>query len=91
MRDYIKNRVLTVANLYLKDSYTIRQVADLLRVSKSTVHLDLIRFLPMLDTQLAKEVAEKMEHMRQTKHLRGGEATRRKYAEKKNQAEKADA
>lgn len=79
MRDYIRRRVLDVSQYIVESNSTIRQAAKVFGVSKSTVHKDLTERLPRVDEELARCVKKVLEQNKAERHLRGGEATRRKY------------
>lgn len=79
MQDYILHRVMEIANYILDTSYTVRQTARVFGVSKSTVHKDVTERLPQINSYLAQEVRKILEKNKAERHLRGGEATRRKY------------
>jgi len=82
LHDYIKERTLKIAEHLLETRKTVRVIAKDFGVSKSTVHKDLTERLPLINPALAKEVKEILEYHKSIRHLRGGEATRRKYKEK---------
>jgi len=82
LHDYIKERTLKVAEHLLETRKTVRVIAKDFGVSKSTVHKDLTERLPLINPALAKEVKEVLDYHKSIRHLRGGEATRRKYKEK---------
>lgn len=82
MKERIMNRVIECADLVLEGK-TIREVAKQLGVSKSTVHNDIINRLPLIDSYTHQEVKKVLEHHKEVKHLRGGEATKRKWEEKR--------
>ncbi|NLJ75746.1 MAG: sporulation transcriptional regulator SpoIIID [Peptococcaceae bacterium] len=79
MQDYIQRRVLDICSYILRTKATVRQAAQVFKVSKSTVHKDMTERLPSLNKQLAKEIKAVLEYNKAERHLRGGEATRRKY------------
>ena len=55
--DYeIKKRVLTTADIFLRDRSTVREVAKLVDCSKSTVHKDLTERLPEINQNLYIDV-----------------------------------
>ncbi|MDR3318287.1 MAG: sporulation transcriptional regulator SpoIIID [Clostridiales bacterium] len=81
MKDYIARRAVAVAEYVLTASATVRSAAHRFGISKSTVHKDVTERLVEIDRALAKEVAEVLAINLSERHLRGGEATRRKYAE----------
>ncbi len=79
MHDYILQRVMEISTYILETGYTVRQAAQVFGVSKSTVHKDVTERLPQFNTHLAGEVRKVLERNKAERHLRGGEATRRKY------------
>jgi len=79
MREYIRRRVLDVTDHILQTQATVRQTARLFNVSKSTVHKDVTERLPSINKQLARKVKKILDRNKAERHLRGGEATRRKY------------
>ena len=81
MQEYIQKRVLDICAYILETQATVRQAANLFNVSKSTVHKDMTERLPSLNKELAKKIKQILEYNKSERHLRGGEATRRKYKE----------
>lgn len=81
MQEYIQKRVLDICAHIMETRATVRQAALIFRVSKSTVHKDMTERLPTLNKQLAQEIKLILEYNKAERHLRGGEATRRKYKE----------
>jgi putative DeoR family transcriptional regulator (stage III sporulation protein D) len=81
MQEYIQKRVLEVCAYILETKATVRRAATVFKVSKSTVHKDLTERLPTLDKKLAQKVRTVLELNKAERHLRGGEATRKKYKE----------
>ncbi len=80
----IERRVLKAADYIASTGATVRQAARVLGVSKSTVHKDLQTRLPQLSGALAQEVGAVLSRNKAERHLRGGEATRRRYARMKS-------
>ncbi|KUG05311.1 stage iii sporulation protein d [hydrocarbon metagenome] len=80
MQNYIRKRAVKIANHIIKTSNTVRQTAEIFGISKSTVHKDVSERLPRIDVKLAEEVKEILEKNKAERHIRGGEATRQKYA-----------
>ena len=80
MNQAIERRVLMEAEYIAAAGATVRQAARLLGVSKSTVHKDMEARLPLLSAALSREVAAVFARNKAERHLRGGEATRRRYA-----------
>ena len=58
---------------------TVREAAQYFKISKSTVHKDVRSTLRLVNHALWEEVAEILEQNKSERHLRGGEATRKKY------------
>lgn len=81
MQDYIQRRVLEISSYIIESSATVRQTASVFGVSKSTVHKDMTERLPLINEMIAKRVREILEVNKAERHLRGGEATRKKYKE----------
>ncbi|MEC9488490.1 MAG: sporulation transcriptional regulator SpoIIID [Halanaerobium sp.] len=81
MRDYIRERVVQVANYIYETKATVRQAAKIFGVSKSTVHKDVTERLEKVDEKLAERVRKVLEFNKAERHIRGGEATKRKYLE----------
>lgn len=81
MQNYIRKRAVRVANHILLTSDTVRQTAKIFGISKSTVHKDVAERLPRINTELAQQVKEVLEQNKAERHIRGGEATRKKYAD----------
>lgn len=82
--NYINERVLKEAQIILKNGYTIREIADIFDVSKSTVHKDLHDRLLKIDKDLYEKVDEILKYHIDIRHIRGGESTKKKYIEMKN-------
>lgn len=79
MRQHIITRVLDTAQYMLKSGATVRDAAQKLGVSKTTVHKDMRTRLPQIDQELAKAVDELLNINLSERHLRGGAATKLKY------------
>ncbi len=85
MKDYIRTRVLDIATYLLETGQTVRQAADVFHVSKSTVHKDVTERLEKINKELYLEVSTILAHNKAERHLRGGEATKKKYITKRKQ------
>ena len=79
MKDYIRKRVKEVANYIYETKATVRQTARIYGVSKSTIHKDVTERLSEIDPELAARVKNVLEYNKAERHIRGGEATRKKY------------
>ena len=58
----------------------MRSAAKKFGVSKSTIHKDVSERLRFLNTELYSEVKAVLEKNKQERHIRGGKATKEKYA-----------
>ena len=58
---------------------TVRDTARYFGVSKSTVHKDVTQELRWVDPALFERVCAILQKHKEERHLRGGEATRKKY------------
>ena len=79
MKDYIEYRVLEIAQYIIDNNATVRSTAKVFNVSKSTVHKDVAERLKDIDVSLYKKVREVLDVNLETRHIRGGNATREKY------------
>ncbi|HWR44360.1 sporulation transcriptional regulator SpoIIID [Sporomusa sp.] len=85
MKEYIRKRVLDICNHIMETKHTVRQTATVFGVSKSTVHKDMIERLPEINKRLAAKVKNILELNKAERHIRGGEATRKKYKDEKEE------
>ena len=72
-------RARELAEWIIANQATVRAAAARFGVSKSTVHKDVRERLPTVDRLLYEKVALVLEQNKAERHLRGGNATRRKY------------
>lgn len=86
MKDYIEDRVITVAQYIAEHKCTVRAAAKKFDTSKSTVHKDMIDRLPLLNAALAADVKNVLAENKAERHIRGGLATKAKYEAEKKQA-----
>lgn len=75
----IQKRIEKEINLLLNENKTIREIAKICDISKSTVHKDLREKLPKIDLELSEKVNEVLIRHKQEGYLKGGEVTKRKY------------
>lgn len=73
-------RVIKEADYIIRENATVRQAARVFGVGKSTVHYDVTRRLPFLDEDRARKVRAVLFINLSERHLRGGNATRARYA-----------
>ena len=82
MNRIISNRVLEEANYIIKTKKTVREIAKVFKMSKSTIHKDLHERLREVNIDLYNEVSEILKYHTDIRHIRGGESTRLKYLNK---------
>ncbi len=88
MYDEIDERVTEIAKYVTSTGATVRMAAKLFGVSKSTVHKDLTGRLKQISPQLYESVTEVLAKNRAERHIRGGRATKLKYASTKDNESK---
>lgn len=79
MKEYIEERVLRIAEYMLDSKATVRQAAKVFGTSKSTVHKDVTERLSAISPSMSRKVAKVLKKNKAERHIRGGNATRRKY------------
>ena len=81
MRQRIALRCVKLAEHILETGDTVRDTAKIFKVSKSTVHKDVSERLKEIDSILFEATREILEFNLAERHIRGGAATKEKYAE----------
>ena len=76
-----QERCVTIRHYIVENNATVRAAAKYFGISKSTVHQDITARLEQVNKQLHDEVKYVLDKNKQERHLRGGQATKRKYAE----------
>lgn len=79
MNKNIKSRILEEADYMIRTRDTVRVLAEVFHVSKSTIHKDLKYRLEALDKKRYDQVSEILAYHREVRHLRGGQSTKKKY------------
>lgn len=82
MNNIILNRVINEAKYMINTKETVRDIANVFNVSKSTVHKDLTERLIEIDKKLYNSIREILHYHTQIRHIRGGEATKLKFLTK---------
>ena len=80
MWEYIIKRVVTEGEYIVERGATVRAAAQHFSVSKSTVHKDVTERLEEIDKDLYEEVKKVLSKNLSERHIRGGMATKSKYA-----------
>ena len=76
----IYNRALEEADYVIVNNATVRQTAKEFGMSKSCVYRDLSELLPQYNLKMSAEVISVFQINKALRHIRGGQATKRKYA-----------
>ena len=77
-------RILREAEYMIESNGTVRSTAKKFGVSKTTVHKDLSQKLYYIDQRLFKDVEALLKTNLAERHIRGGNATKKKYLELHN-------
>lgn len=77
-----RERAELLAEYVIENNATVRACAHHFGISKSTVHKDLSYKLRFINANLYSQVKEILETNKAERHIRGGEATRKKYIAK---------
>lgn len=79
MKGIVEERAITLGEYIVSNNATVRETAKKFSVSKSTVHKDVTERLVKLNRTLSEEVRTVLNKNKAERHVRGGEATKRKY------------
>ena len=79
MKDDLEERAIEAANYIIDTRATVRQTADKMGISKSTVHKDITERLVRIRPMLAAQARVVLDANKAERHIRGGLATREKY------------
>lgn len=74
-----KDRCVMLANYLIENDATVRAAAQRFGISKSTVHKDVTQVLPKVNKALYQSVKQVLDKNKRERHLRGGQATKKKY------------
>ena len=78
-RTFTKERCELFGEYVVENKVTVRACAAYFGISKSTVHKDLTHRLKVVNPVLFCDVKQILDTNKSERHLRGGEATRKKY------------
>lgn len=74
-------RCVMLGHYIVENNATVRAAARQFGISKSTVHQDITSKLPQINKPLYEDVKAVLDKNKKERHIRGGEATKQKYAE----------
>jgi putative DeoR family transcriptional regulator (stage III sporulation protein D) len=78
-----KDRCVILGLYIVENNATVRATAARFGISKSTVHKDVTQTLKNINKSLYLDVKSVLEKNKEERHLRGGEATKKKYCAEK--------
>lgn len=78
----LDKRTVILGEYIVEHGSTVRDAAKSFGISKSTVHKDVSKRLKSINPGLYGEVKKVLEHNKAERHIRGGLATKNKYAKK---------
>ena len=79
MENNIIKRTINEAEYMIETGNTLREIAKVFNVSKSTVHKDLKERLKLIDIDLYNEIKKILKYHIDIRHIKGGESTKKKY------------
>ena len=79
MKKEIQERTIKEANYIIKTEKTIRELAEVFNISKSTIHKDLRERLIEIDKNKYLIVLDILKKHLDVRHIKGGESTKNKY------------
>ena len=82
MNSKIVSRVVEEGQYMVETGKTVREIAKVFHLSKSTIHKDLRERLLEVDVNLYKKVSNILQEHIDIRHIRGGESTRLKFLAK---------
>ncbi len=82
MTEQIEKRACELAVYIIETGATVRSAARHFGISKSTVHKDIAFRLQRCNAQLYVQARAVLDRNKQERHIRGGMATREKYAKR---------
>lgn len=80
MKGLPEERAVMLAEYIIQNNATVRCAAKAFGISKSTVHKDVTQRLKYISSTLYEDCREVLQTNKSQRHIRGGLATREKYA-----------
>lgn len=80
MKGIVEERAVLLGEYIIENEATVRAAAKKFGVSKSTVHMDVSKRLKRINPALYGQVKKILEVNKAQRHIRGGLATKEKYA-----------
>ena len=79
MKESFGERAVALGGFIAENNATVRAAAKKFGISKSTVHKDVTQTLKNVNKSLYLDVQSVLKKNKDERHLRGGEATKKKY------------
>lgn len=79
MKQNVEARAQILGEYIRDERATVRECAGHFGISKSTVHKDVTQRLIRINPSLYRRVREVLDTNKEERHIRGGEATKKKY------------
>ncbi len=79
MRQEIQDRCMRLGQYIVRTGATVRQAAERFGMSKSSVHKDVHERLRLVHPGLFEEVQQVLDYHQAVRHIRGGQATKRRW------------
>ena len=79
MKDYMEQRALDIAQYIIESGATVRTAAQVFKISKSTVHKDVSERLEKINKGIWEQTKSVLDKNKSERHIRGGNATKKKY------------
>lgn len=79
-----KERCVVLGSYIVENNTTVRATAARFGISKSTVYKDVAQTLKNVNKSLYLDVKSVLKKNKDERHIRGGEATKKKYSESKS-------
>lgn len=78
-KEEIADRCIKEAQFLLNNNCSIRECCKVFNLSKSSIHLDVSKRLKIIDVSLYKKVKILLKKNFETKHIKGGKITQKKF------------
>ena len=80
VKEATQDRAVILGEYIFDTGATVRAAAKVFKISKSTVHKDVTDRLVQINPTLAKQARQVLDVNKSERHIRGGMATKEKYA-----------
>jgi putative DeoR family transcriptional regulator (stage III sporulation protein D) len=90
LHDQLHERAILIGEYIVLSGATTRETGRHFGVSKNTVFRDVRNRLPNIDPELARQAQAILEEHKSVRHLRGGEATKKRYERESGRVHPAD-